>query len=216
MFSSALEASKFEGATIKTTSGIRGQIKKALRNTSVPAGSVRATFEDKIVPSDMVFLKSWYAVEVPKFYAPITNLLDQSFTSDNWIGLKTLGELKYINNIRVMPNENSLYKPITREEKVFAPLKIHKKLEEKLPFKFINKSDAVLDDPIAKQRVAVIREPKEAKVFFSFIILKHFGFYISVEFLNIKDGLDHENVQKSTRKPSQTQTRTTSKANKQA
>jgi ribosome biogenesis protein BMS1 len=168
MFSSALEASKFEGATIKTTSGIRGQIKKALRNTSVPAGSVRATFEDKIAPSDMIFLKSWYAVEVPKFYAPITNLLDQSFTSDNWIGLKTMGELKYINNIKVMPNENSLYKPIVREERVFAPLKIHKKLEEKLPFKFINKSDAVLEDPIAKQRVAVIREPKEAKVIFHF------------------------------------------------
>lgn len=185
MFSSALEASKFEGATIKTTSGIRGQIKKALRNTSVPAGSVRATFEDKIVPSDMVFLKSWYAVEVPKFYAPITNLLDQSFNSDNWVGLKTLGELKYINNIRVMPNENSLYKPIVREEKVFAPLKIHKKLEEKLPFKFINKSGAVLEDPIAKQRVAIIREPKEAKV------ILYFYYYI-IKFLDFKCGFNFE------------------------
>ncbi|PTB80279.1 DUF663-domain-containing protein [Trichoderma longibrachiatum ATCC 18648] len=83
MFNSALEIAKFEGASIKTVSGVRGQIKRAL---SKPEGHFRATFEDKILASDIVFLRAWYPIKPHRFYNPVTNLI-------GWQPMRLTGEV---------------------------------------------------------------------------------------------------------------------------
>ena len=62
---------KFLGAKIQTVSGIRGQIKKITKKGG--EGCFRATFEDKILISDIVACKTWWKVKFPKLYNPILN-----------------------------------------------------------------------------------------------------------------------------------------------
>lgn len=38
-------------------------------------GSFRATFEDKPLMSDIIFLRAWVQVELPRLYNPVTNAL---------------------------------------------------------------------------------------------------------------------------------------------
>lgn len=130
MFSNSLEVAKFEGASIRTVSGIRGEIKRAL---SKPEGYFRATFEDKILMSDTIFLKTWYPVKVKKFYNPVTSLLLNQH--QEWKGMRLTGQVRAELNIPTPLQKDSAYKKIERETRKFNPLKVPRSIQKNLPFK---------------------------------------------------------------------------------
>ncbi|KAH9659572.1 Bms1-type G domain-containing protein [Citrus sinensis] len=172
MFTSDLEVAQCEGKEVRTVSGIRGQVKKAAkeeignqpkRKGGQPReGIARCTFEDRILLSDVVFMRGWADVEIPRFYNPLTTAMQPS--DKIWQGMKTIAELRREHNLSIPVNKDSLYKAIGRRPRKFNPLVIPKSLQAALPFESKPKDIPSRKRLFLENSRAVVMEPQERKV----------------------------------------------------
>jgi ribosome biogenesis protein BMS1 len=225
MFNSALEVAKFEHAKLKTVSGIRGSVKKALRDSNHVAGAgqgnkgtggsaaakqapgtFRATFEDKILMSDIVICRMWVPVEPKEFYNPVLSLLaplpqsivdaqgkssrveelggagggdggeeeeeqtvEQQKKASSLAAstttlvplMRTTAEIRRDQQVPLVINKDSVYKPIVRTQREFKKLKVSSKLQESLPFASKPKQQVPKNREGYLARRAVVLEPEE-------------------------------------------------------
>eukprot|EP00927_Polykrikos_kofoidii_P037709 TRINITY_DN31919_c0_g1_i1.p1 TRINITY_DN31919_c0_g1~~TRINITY_DN31919_c0_g1_i1.p1 ORF type:complete len:1080 (-),score=177.89 TRINITY_DN31919_c0_g1_i1:201-3440(-) len=154
MFTSDLEVNKYAHTKIQTVSKIRGEIKKSEGNR----GNFRATFEDRILISDIVICKCWIAVQPKEFYHPVVDVTE-------WRPARLIGELRAAQGVAVPNNKDSQYgNKIQRAERRFNPLRISKSLDVALPFKTRPKDERKKKKNALTKKTAVVSSDREKAI----------------------------------------------------
>jgi len=154
MFTSDLEVSKYLHAKIQTVSGIRGEVKKPEGNK----GHFRATFEDRILMSDLVMCKCWINVEPKKFYHPVVDVAD-------WRPARLIGELRASKGMPTPDNQDSHYgAQFVRPERKFNSLRVPKLLQNALPFKSKPKHEGKKSKNKLRKKTAVVSNEREKQI----------------------------------------------------
>ena len=60
--------------------------------------------------ADILFIRTWYPVDIPKFYNPVTTLLLPKDGKDDWNGMKTVGQMRREMGLTAPKAADSMYK----------------------------------------------------------------------------------------------------------
>ena len=74
-------------------------------------GIASCTVEDKVLMSDIVFMRAWVNVEVPTYCNLVTTSLQPR--DQMWQGMRTTAELRKAHNIPIPHNKDSVYKVVS-------------------------------------------------------------------------------------------------------
>ena len=121
---------------------------------------------------DIVFLRSWATVPLPKFYTAVTDKLLPPV--EKWLGMKTVGRLRHELGIRADDKSDSHYREVEKPEYIKGQLFIPKKLQRDLPYDLKPKGDVEAAKAnwiakkhkmpeLVKKHTAVILEPHESR-----------------------------------------------------
>lgn len=115
--------------------------------------------------SDVVILRSWYPVNVKRFYNPVTSMLLKDKTE--WKGMRLTGQIRAAQGIETPSNPDSAYKKVERVERHFNGLKVPKIIQKNLPFKsqIHQMKPQKKSTYIAKRAVVLGGEEKKARAF---------------------------------------------------